>query len=86
MKNNLKGELSQVDWKEDISITNIYGEKFVINVLHTTLKYSRYAHLEMTAQKDSMMLQDGLLIVSESLEAFQKNYFLTTWRQFPIQM
>lgn len=36
---------------EDISITNIYGEKFIINVLHTTLKYSRYAHLEMTAQK-----------------------------------
>ena len=45
------GEQAQVDWKEDISITNIYGEKFVINVLHTTLKYSRYAHLEMTAQK-----------------------------------
>ena len=69
------GEQAQVDWKEDIHITNIYGEVFIINVLHTTLKYSRYAHLEMTAQKDSMMLQEDLLIVSESLEVFQKNYF-----------
>lgn len=80
------GEQAQVDWKEDIHITNIYGEVFIINVLHTTLKYSRYAHLEMTAQKDSMMLQEDLLIVSESLEVFQKNYFLITCRRFLIQM
>lgn len=55
------GEQAQVDWKEDISITNIYGEKFVINVLHTTLKYSRYAHLEMTAQKRFDDVARGLI-------------------------
>ena len=46
---------------DDISITNIYGEKFVINVLHTTLKYSRYAHLEMTAQKRFDDVARGLI-------------------------
>lgn len=55
------GEQAQVDWKEDISITNIYGEKFVINVLHTTLKYSRYAHLEMTIQKRFDDVARGLI-------------------------
>lgn len=55
------GEQAQVDWKEDISITNIYSEKFVINVLHTTLKYSRYAHLEMTAQKRFDDVARGLI-------------------------
>ena len=40
------GEQGQVDWKEDISIANKYGEIFIINVLHTTLKYSRYSHLD----------------------------------------
>ena len=54
-------EQAQVDWNEDISITNIYGEKFVINVLHTTLKYSRYAHLEMTAQKRFDDVARGLI-------------------------
>ena len=28
------GEQAQIDWKEDISISNVYGEIFVINVLH----------------------------------------------------
>ena len=42
------GEQAQVDWKEDISIADKYGEIFVINVLHMTLKYSRFSHLEMT--------------------------------------
>lgn len=55
------GEQAQVDWKEDINITNIYGEKFVINVLHTTLKYSRYAHLEMTVQKRFDDVARGLI-------------------------
>lgn len=55
------GEQAQVDWKEDIHITNIYGEIFVINVLHTTLKYSRYAHLEMTAQKRFDDVARGLI-------------------------
>lgn len=55
------GEQAQVDWKEDIHITNIYGEVFIINVLHTTLKYSRYAHLEMTAQKRFDDVARGLI-------------------------
>ena len=45
------GEQAQVDWKEDISIADKFGEIFVINVLHMTLKYSRFSHLEMSVQK-----------------------------------
>ena len=45
------GEQAQVDWKEDISISDKYGEIFVINVLHTTLKFSRFSHLDMSLQK-----------------------------------
>ncbi len=45
------GEQGQVDWKEDISIANKHGEIFKINVLHTTLKYSRYSHLDLSIQK-----------------------------------
>ena len=41
------GEQGQVDWKEDIRIANKYGEIFTINVLHTTLKHSRFSHLDM---------------------------------------
>ena len=45
------GEQAQVDWKEDISIADRYGEIFIINVLHMTLKCSRFSHLEMSVQK-----------------------------------
>lgn len=45
------GEQAQVDWKEDISIADKFGEIFVINVLHMTLKYSRFSHLEISVQK-----------------------------------
>lgn len=45
------GEQAQVDWKEDISVANKYGEIFVINVLHMTLKFSRYSHLEFSILK-----------------------------------
>ena len=55
------GEQAQVDWKEDIHITNIHGEAFIVNVLHTTLKYSRYAHLEMTVQKRFDDVARGLI-------------------------
>lgn len=45
------GEQGQIDWKEDISIANKYGEIFVINVLHFVLKFSRYSYLELSVQK-----------------------------------
>ncbi len=45
------GEQAQVDWKEDISIANKYGEIFIINVLHMVLKYSRYSYVELSIQK-----------------------------------
>lgn len=45
------GEQAQVDWKEDISIANVYGEIFVINVFHLTLKFSRFSYLEISIQK-----------------------------------
>lgn len=55
------GEQGQVDWKEDISIANKYGEIFIINVLHTTLKYSRYSHLDMSIQKRFDDVSRGLI-------------------------
>lgn len=55
------GEQGQADWKEDISIANKYGEIFTINVLHTTLKYSRYSHLELSVQKRFDDVSRGLV-------------------------
>lgn len=55
------GEQGQVDWKEDISIANKFGEIFVINVLHSTLKFSRYSHLELSVQKRYDDVARGLI-------------------------
>lgn len=55
------GQQAQVDWKEDISIADKYGEIFVINVLHMTLKYSRFSHLEMSIQKRFDDVSRGLI-------------------------
>ena len=55
------GEQVQVDWKEDISIANKFGEIFVINVLHSTLKFSRYSHLELSVQKRYDDVARGLI-------------------------
>lgn len=55
------GEQAQVDWKEDIDIANKYGEVFTINVLHTTLKYSRLSHLDMSIQKRFDDVSRGLI-------------------------
>ena len=55
------GQQAQVDWKEDISIADKYGEIFVVNVLHMTLKYSRFSHLEMTIQKRFDDVSRGLI-------------------------
>lgn len=55
------GEQAQVDWKEDINIANKYGEIFTINVLHITLKYSRFSHLDMSIQKRFDDVSRGLI-------------------------
>lgn len=55
------GEQAQIDWKEDIPITNRYGEIFVINVFHATLKFSRYSHLELSVQKRFDDVARGLI-------------------------
>ena len=55
------GEQGQIDWKEDISIANKYGEIFVINVLHFTLKFSRYSYLELSVQKRYDDVARGLI-------------------------
>ena len=55
------GEQAQIDWKEDISISNVYGEIFVINVLHTTLKFSRFSHLDFSIQKRFDDVARGLI-------------------------
>lgn len=55
------GEQAQVDWKEDISIADRWGEIFVVNVLHITLKYSRFSHLDMSVQKRFEDVSRGLI-------------------------
>ena len=55
------GEQGQIDWKEDISIANKYGEIFVINVFHFTLKFSRYSYLELSIQKRYDDVARGLI-------------------------
>lgn len=55
------GEQGQVDWKEDISIANKYGEIFTINVLHVVLKFSRYSHLDLSVQKRFDDVSRGLV-------------------------
>lgn len=68
------GEQEQVDWKKDISISNKYGEIFTINVLHLTLKFSRYSHLDLSVQK---RFDEVLRWFINSVESYM-NYFLTT--------
>lgn len=55
------GVQAQVDWKEDIPVADKWGEIFVINVLHMTLKYSRFSHLDMSIQKRFEDVSRGLI-------------------------
>ncbi len=55
------GEQGQVDWKEDINIANKYGERYVVNILHVTLKYSRYGHLVISVMKRFDDVARGLI-------------------------
>lgn len=55
------GKQAQVDWKEDIHITNKYGEIFEVNVLHVVLKYSRFSHLELSLSKRFEDVERGLI-------------------------
>ena len=55
------GVQGQVDWKEDISIADKWGEIFTVNVLHMTLKYSRFSHLDISIQKRFEDVSRGLI-------------------------
>ena len=55
------GVQAQVDWKEDISIADKWGEIFTVSVLHMTLKYSRFSHLDMSVQKRFEDVSRGLI-------------------------
>ena len=55
------GIQGQVDWKEDISIADKWGEIYTVNVLHMTLKYSRFSHLDMSVQKRFEDVARGLI-------------------------
>lgn len=46
------GELAEVDWKEDITLTSRSGEIFTINIFHVVLKFSRFSYLELTVSKE----------------------------------
>ena len=50
------GEMIQYDWKEDIVLTSRSGEKYIINILHMLLKFSKYSYLEITLSKDQPTL------------------------------
>lgn len=47
------GQMGEVDWKEDIKITSKYGEIFVINIFHHSLKFSKYSYTELSIQKQT---------------------------------
>ena len=55
------GEQAQVDWKENITIANKYGELFTVNILHVTLKFSRYSYLELSILKRFDDVARGLI-------------------------
>lgn len=55
------GEQAQVDWKEDISIANKYGEIYVVNILHVVLKFSRFSHIELSIHKRFDDVARGLI-------------------------
>jgi len=55
------GEQSQADWKEDICISNCYGEMFTINIFHQVLKYSRCSCLHMSIYKRFDDVARGLI-------------------------
>ena len=50
-----------MDCTEDINPANKHGEKFTINILHTTLKFSRYGHLNLSVQKRFDDVARGLI-------------------------
>lgn len=47
------GQMGEVDWKEDIKIASKYGEIFVINIFHHSLKFSKYSYTELSIQKQT---------------------------------
>lgn len=55
------GEQAQVDWKEDITLTSRSGEKYTVNILHMSLKYSRYSYIDLSLQKRFEDVARGLI-------------------------
>lgn len=50
------GDLAEVDWKENISLTSKNGEEFIVNLFHLVLKFSRYSYIELTLSKEQSIL------------------------------
>lgn len=46
------GELSEIDWKENIKLTSSSGEIFIVHIFHMVLKFSRYSYIELTLSKE----------------------------------
>ena len=54
------GEQAQVDWKENVSIVLNNGTKIVINILVTTLSYSRFKLAKVCVSKDRETVMECL--------------------------
>lgn len=50
------GLQAQVDWKEDLSMINIHGEVFKINIFLMVLGYSRMKFIKLTTNRDQQTL------------------------------
>lgn len=55
------GLQAQVDWKEDLQITNSLGEKFIIQVFDYKLGYSRYCRFVYKSSRTQQDVFDSLI-------------------------
>lgn len=46
------GDMAQVDWKEGVILYNRDGKKYIVNIFHLLLKFSRFSYLELTLSKE----------------------------------
>ena len=69
------GIQAQVDWKEDITIRNRYGENFTFQVFNYKLGYSRYPIFTYRLYKTRQDVIDCLIRSFKLTGGYQKRYF-----------
>lgn len=66
------GEQAQLDWKEDIAFTDVYGKVFKVNVLVLVLGFSRLKLFYVTLDRKRETLLHALTCMFEKLEGVPK--------------